>query len=213
MELLQHTHEPTLANLPSDRRPQDSDLELVRRAQAGEEVAFTELVQRYATRIQRHCMRHLANKCDAEDVTQIVFSNVYRHLNRFEPRFQFATWLFRIATNACIDHKRQTRRMMNRIEAAPTFSDGGAAVVAEWEHADNTYNPESEFRLVELQAAIAQALGTLSRAQRDAFELAEYEGLKYEEIAKRLDTSLGSVKSRIYNARIKLMAALEPYRL
>lgn len=212
MEMLSYAGQPAPIQPPAGSYADCDDLELVRWAQAGEEAAFSELVRRHSERVYRHCMRYLANESDADDVVQTVFSNMFRHLHRFEPRCKFSTWLYRIATNACIDHARHTRRMMDRIEPAPMRTDGGAAVIADWEHPDESYSPESEYNRRELQVALVKALETLSPVQREAFEMAELEGLKYEEIARRAGVSLGSVKSRIFNARRKLMAALESYR-
>lgn len=189
-----------------------TDMELVQLAKADRAEAFSEIIRRHRNRVAWHCRNYLNNDWDVEDVVQTVFMNAYRHLPRFEPRVLLITWLCRIATNACIDLLRKQSRepswaSITGGESIDQPADGG-----EFSHAVRTDNPEASRERKELGAAIWKAIHQLPRRQRQAFELREFEGLRYEQIATRLGISIGAVKSRLYYARQMLIEQLGELR-
>jgi len=188
------------------------DTDLVKLAKADQPEAFSEIIRRYRNRVAWHCRNYLGNDWDVEDVVQTVFLNAYRHLPRFEPRVLLITWLCRIATNACIDLLRKQSREPSWGSVTEGETADKPDHVAVFPHAVRTDDPQSAHERCELGAAIWAAIGQLPRRQREAFELREFEGLHYEQIAQRLNISVGAVKSRLYYARQMLIGELDGLR-
>lgn len=173
------------------------DLKLIDRFKIGDASAFEELVLKYQDRIYNLCRHMLGNAHDAEDAAQDVFIKAYRGLRKFQPNASLYTWLYRIATNTCIDYKRK-----------PFF----ASLFHHSEHSEETMidtpsdapSPERLYESKQMDRALWTSLGKLSAKLRSAIILKEIEGLSYEEIAEALDISIGTVKSRISRAREEL---------
>ena len=180
------------------------DLSIIDRFKNGDEAAFEELVLKYQDRIYNLCRHMLGNAHDAEDAAQDAFIKAYRNLKKFKPESSIYTWLYRIAVNTCIDHKRKPF-----FESIFRRSDTGAEMVIEYPSASPS--PEKEYESKQIQSAIEKALRKLSPKLRAVIVLKEMEGLSYEEIADTLDVSIGTVKSRISRARKKLQTLLKKF--
>jgi RNA polymerase sigma-70 factor (ECF subfamily) len=110
--------------------PTHVEATLIARAQAQDDTAFDQIVRLYADRIYNYVRRMVGNPQDAEDITQEVFLRAYQGLSQFDGRASFSTWLFRIATNLCIDHKRRQNR---RVQTVPYHRDEEDDEEGDWE--------------------------------------------------------------------------------
>jgi len=186
---------------------------LVRQAQAGNRPAFEELVRRYDRDVLRLALNLLRGSEDARDVYQEVFLRAYRNLSRFRFECSFYTWIYRIATNVCLDHLR--RKNTRREEQAPESPDADSAAPdffdRQTEHRAAA-NPERHFFGQELGRHITAALDGLSPRERMVFELKHYEGLKLRVIGDMLGTSEETVKNSLFRATRKLRASLDGVR-
>ncbi|HEV2616921.1 MAG TPA: sigma-70 family RNA polymerase sigma factor [Candidatus Acidoferrales bacterium] len=186
---------------------------LVRQAQAGNRPAFEELVRRYDRDVLRLALNLLRGSEDARDIYQEVFLRAYRNLSRFRFECSFYTWIYRIATNVCLDHLR--RKNTRREEQAPESADAEGAAPdffdQQMEHR-SAANPERHFFGQELGRQITAALGQLSPRERMVFELKHYEGLKLRVIGDMLGTSEETVKNSLFRATRKLRASLDGMR-
>lgn len=177
------------------------DEALVALARAGDASAREELFRRHREIAYRVAHRYLGRDQDAEDAVHDAFVKVLRHLDAFDGRSGFRTWLLRIVTNAALDAGRKRRRR-------PTLSldegDSGGFDVA----SDSDEDPSAGLHRADLRRTLDAALATLSPAIRSTFILRAEAGLSYEEIAACQDVPIGTVMSRLYYARQKLQACL-----
>lgn len=185
-----------------------TDLELVERAQHGDRDAFERLVNRYQHRVFNHVSRMVESPDDAADLTQDIFIKVFRSLNRFRGQASFQTWLYRVTANVCVDRHRRARRSPQL--ARPVETDAGPGE-AEPEVPDWDDNPERQMLTSELQQQVKLAILELSDKLRPVIVMHDLEGQSYEEIAAALQIPLGTVKSRLFNARAALKERLQPY--
>jgi len=180
----------------------------VERAKRGDQQAFGRLVDEYKDKIYSYVSRMLGDPYEAEDVTQEAFVRAYRSLPRFRGASSFHTWLYRIASNLAIDVVR--RRKRGDVAAfsldEPLESDDGEY---EREIADDTGSPEDASGTRETQVAVRRAIMELPEKLRDVMILYELQGETYEDIAEILDVPLGTVKSRLFNARGQLKDRLQ----
>jgi RNA polymerase sigma-70 factor, ECF subfamily len=181
------------------------DGELVRRILAGEDALFETLVRRYQVRVVSHVTRMVGSREDALDLSQEIFLKVFQALDRFNPAYKFSTWLFRIAGNAAIDHLRKRRPRTVPLEM-PDPEGGGASFQPEQK--SNSLDPYGELRNVERGQAIARAIQDLPADFRELIALRHFAGLSYEEIAEVKRMPLGTVKNKLFRARVVLKERL-----
>lgn len=181
-----------------------TDQELVRRAKAGDQDAFEQLVLDNQNRVYSLALRLSGDREEAADLAQEAFLKAWRSLPSFQGESSFATWVYRLTTNLCIDYLRRQRR---RQETAPSVSlddeESGWAEPADWEQ-----DPHRKLEASERGCALARGLEQLPEHQRRPLILRELSGLSYQEIAQALDLDLGTVKSRIARARLSLRKIL-----
>ncbi|HEX9304847.1 MAG TPA: sigma-70 family RNA polymerase sigma factor, partial [Thermoanaerobaculia bacterium] len=182
-----------------------SDQELVRRVLAGEESLFGALVRRYQARVVAHVARMVGRREDALDLAQEIFLKVFQALDRYNPEFKFSTWLFRIAGNAAIDHLRKRRPRTVPLEIADPESRTGVSSI---EHESPGLDPYGELRNVERGEAISKAIADLPLEFRELITLRHFGGLSYEEIARLKNMPLGTVKNKLFRARVVLKERL-----
>ena len=147
-------------------------------------------------------MHMLGNAHDAEDAAQETFLKAYRSFGDFKPNASFYTWLYRIAVNTCIDHKRKP--IWESI-----FRRNNKNEETEIDIPSDARCPEKLYESKQIASALHDALRNLPPKLRAVIVLREIEGLSYEEIAEALDMSMGTVKSRISRAREDLRTMLE----
>jgi RNA polymerase sigma-70 factor (ECF subfamily) len=163
-------------------------------AQAGDERAFRRLVEPYRHALEVHCYRMLGSAQDAEDLAQETLLRAWRALERFEPRVQFQTWLYRIATNACLD---ELERRPRRPEPVDPFPDRPSD-----ETASPTYDPAARYAIREgMELALLRAIQELPGRQRAVLIFRDVLGWTAPEVAELLESTVASVTSALQRAR------------
>jgi len=196
--------EPQTQTKSAEKTPQQSnkvtDLELVRRVQAGEKAAFDVLVLKYQHKIIKLVMRFLSDHSEAQDVAQDAFIKAYKALPKFRGDSAFYTWLYRIAVNTAKNY------LVSRGRRPRNYS-GVKMKSGEDDNFDpsmlltSTDTPDRLAMTAQLKEAIHNAISALPEDLRVAVSLREYEGMSYEDIAQVMDCPIGTVRSRIFRAR------------
>jgi len=188
-----------------------SDLALVERCRANDDAAFSEVVSRYKAKVYNYIYRMTGSSEDAEDLTQEVFIRMYTSIDSFRSQSSLNTWLFRIAGNLCIDRFRRGKNRTAAYSLDEPLSHGDGESDATREIADLTYEPHRLLENVEMAEQIQKALSQIPEKLRATLLLHDIEGLPYEEIAQVVGCPLGTVKSRLFNARMQLRQRLSGY--
>ncbi len=189
-----------------DATPADAaEAELLRRARAGDETAFGDLVKANYEAVFRRVAGILRNEHDARDVCQEVWITVWQSLADYRGDAKFSTWLYAVATRRAIDHTRKQRRWFARFLPFLTREETGETI----EPASPTLGPGDEAEGAERAARFERAIAALPEKHRAVLTMREVEGLSYEEIARQLDCRRGSVMSRLLNARRLLAQKLK----
>lgn len=187
-------------------REQLDDRALVARVLAGDRDRFTELVKRYEKRVINYVYRITHRYEDAHDLAQEIFVKVYLAIDRYDPKYQFSTWLFRIAQNSAIDALR--KKSVIEVPIARPADDENQK---EREFADGGVSPYRAMSNKQLGAAIERAVDDLPPDYRELIQLRHYAELSYEEIATMKKLPLGTVKNKLFRARNLLKDALDSY--
>jgi len=175
----------------------------------GEERAFTELVERYQTRLLNFIYRTIGDRDRAEDLVQEVFIRVHRHLHRFDRSKKFSTWVYTIASNLAKNELRNRSR--NPLVLFQTMQGDHDEEDRPLQFEDTTSRPDDLFRRRHLRELVEDTVAKLPEHHRQVFVLRELEGKSYEEIAEITSCNLGTVKSRLNRARTAFAAIIEPY--
>lgn len=187
-------------------REQLDDRALVARILEGDRDRFTELVKRYEKRVINYVYRITHRYEDAHDLTQEIFVKVFLALDRYDPKYQFSTWLFRIAQNSAIDALRK-----KSIAEVPLTRPSDDENTKEREFADDGISPYRALKNKQLSAAIDKAVTELPADYRELIQLRHYAELSYEEIASMKKLPLGTVKNKLFRARNLLKDVLDSY--
>jgi RNA polymerase sigma-70 factor (ECF subfamily) len=181
---------------------------LIHEAQHGDLEAFNRLVLAYQEALYNTALRILNDEDLAADATQEAFLSAFRSLNSFRGG-SFKAWLMRTVTNACYDElRRKQRRPTTPLE--PEGEDGDELETPRW-LADPGNSPEQELEQAEIEHAIQHCLQALPTDFRAVVVLADIQGLDYGEVAVSLRTPLGTVKSRLARARLRLRECLDAF--
>lgn len=186
---------------------QTSDEEIIEAVLNGRVELFGDLIDRYQGRLVNYLYRMLRNEEDAHDLAQEVFLKIYGALDRFDPKYRFSTWLFRVAQNAAIDQIRKRRLKLVSLHR-PEDGDGEGG---EWELPGGDPTPYQDARNVERGAAIRQAIDDLPWEYRELITLRHYGELSYDEIAILKEMPLGTVKNKLFRGRQMLKEKLSDY--
>ncbi len=183
-----------------------TDEELVAAILDGEAALYTDLVQRYQGRLVNYLNRFLGNVDESQELSQEVFLKVYRALDRYNPRYRFSTWLFRVAQNAAIDLLRK-----RRLKLVPMRGLGADGEIREREFPSEERDPYRVFRNLERRDAIGSAIDSLKDEYRELIQLRHFAEMTYEEIAEFKGMPLGTVKNKLFRGRRMLKARLAEY--
>lgn len=184
-----------------------TDEELVEAVLQGERERFGDLVERYQGRLVNHLYRLLRSVEDAHELAQEVFIKVYQALDRYDPRYRFSTWIFRVAQNAAIDQIRKRRIKMVSFEGRED-ADGE---VREWDPPSSERGPYGDLRNRERGGAIQRAIDNLPWEYRELIVLRHFGELSYDEIARLEEMPLGTVKNKLFRARQMLKEELADF--
>ncbi len=198
----------TLVASPERRQEADSDMQLVKRVQAGDVAAFDGLILKYRERLFGVLYNLTSNREDASDLAQEAFIKAFQSINRFQGQSAFFTWLYRIGINGALTHLRK-----NRLRSFFSFEK-----LHDEDHASEIINQLTDKKsadrsaiISELQEKLNEALQKLSIKHRTVVTLHEIDGLSHEEIAEVAGCSVGTVRSRLHYAKQLLQAELKPY--
>ena len=173
-----------------------NEKELIARLQARDEAAFEELIRQYEKKVYSLCARVCGNAEDAEEAAQDAFLALWRGIDRFRQESSLSTWIYRLASNACIDLMRRKKKGAGIV----SLDDEELFVDA----VDPAPQPHEEAERRETQRLLQEGLLSLPAEYRSILLLREIEGLSYSEISAALDLELGTVKSRISRGRTLL---------
>ena len=188
----------------------NSETELVERAREGDPLALTEIVETHQNRIYGVALRMCGNVQDAEETMQETFLSAIQALPRFEGRSQLSTWLYRIASNACLMRRRKEAGRARTVNEADSFDEDADNELPTY-FVDWSYLPDDVVLDRELQEFLERAILQLPPTLRLTFIWRELEGLSTAETAEALDISEGAVKVRLHRARLKLRELLSSY--
>lgn len=175
----------------AERRAEDD--RLVREVRAGDPDAFEALYRRHAATVFGLALRMLQNRADAEDLVQEIFLQAHDKLSSFEGRSAFGTWLYRLGVNRCLDHLRSRgAKEQSRTDPLTPALSGR--------------RPPGGTRRLELERAIAE----LPPSSRAAFLLHDVEGYGHKQVGDMLGIAVGTSKSLVHRARMKLRVRLDP---
>ncbi len=182
------------------------DYALVQAALSGDEKAFAKLLSRYKDAIFFMLLKMVNNKSDAEDLTLEAFGKAFKSLHQYSPSFAFSTWLFKIASNNCIDFLRKKRGLHVSIENSMETNENNEAPIKL-----KSKEPNPEEKLIRNQKAILLRIVVrrLKPRYRTLVELRYFREFSYEEIANELNLPLGTVKAQLFRAREMLFKIIE----
>jgi len=183
------------------------DEDLVAAVLAGDRDRFGDLVERYQGRLVNYLYRLLRNLDEAHELAQEVFLKVYQALDRYDSRYRFSTWLFRVAQNAAIDQIRRRRLKLVPIHRQEEGDEEGR----DWDLPGPERGPYRHLRNRERGEAIQQAIDGLPWEYRELIVLRHYGELSYEEIAGVKGMPLGTVKNKLFRGRQMLKEKLADY--
>jgi RNA polymerase sigma-70 factor (ECF subfamily) len=183
----------------------ETDMVLVRQAQAGDAAAFGHLVERYMRRAYFAALSLVGSREDALDLSQEAFARAYRSRDAIDPERPFYAWLYQILRRLCFNFLRDRRTRARVLASAGTWLADDAADRA-------APNPADAFEREERRRMVAAAIESLPAREREVLALKEFEGLSYKEIAALVGVPIGTVMSRLYAARKRLVQALEVER-
>jgi RNA polymerase sigma-70 factor (ECF subfamily) len=186
----------------------DPDVALMLRVQEGDQGAYRELFAKFAPKVLQYARRLVGSEARAEEVTQDVFVQVFRFRDRYRPDARFATWLYTIATNLCLNDLRRPERQL-RVDLWDRRDEPGdeGPQIADCEAVD----PETGAAARELARALDAAIAELPPKQRAALLLSRMDGLAYRDVGETLGISEGAVKALLFRATHALKARLREH--
>lgn len=175
-----------------------SEEELLNRCRAGDTAAFEQLISRYEKKVYTIAYRFIGNHDDASDLAQEALIKTFTALKTFRGESSFNTWLYHIVANVCRDELRRRKRYTVTSLDEPVVTEDGAV---ERQTVDYSQSPEKLYEEKETMAYIQKLIAELPLDYRLVLVMREFQSFSYEEIAGKLDCSLGTIKSRLNRAR------------
>ncbi len=206
---VQPVDEQKIAAVSASEERREEERVLMEKAKTGDGSAFDEMTRRYSERAYSVAYQMLASHDDARDLVQDAFLEVFRTLERFNTRYRFSTWLYRILINKCINYrKRESRRRMFSFPDYGTRNSGAGRQFLISNLPSSEKTPHEMLESDELRRSIMDALDTLSERHRTVVVLFDLEGLSHKQIAEILQCPEGTVMSRLHHGRLKLKRVL-----
>lgn len=175
------------------------DYHLVQAAQDGDQKAFAELLGYYKDAIYYMLLKMANNKSDAEDLTIEAFGKAFKNISLYTPSYAFSTWLFKIATNNCIDFLRKKKMLKKHVSIDKDLEDNdfdmGITLQA------TNPDPEENLIIKQKEKLLHTVINKLNPRYRKLIIMRYFEGLSYAEIAEQLDLPIGTVKARLFRSR------------
>jgi len=181
------------------------DMDLVEKARKGDQLAYGELLGRYRDAIYFMLLKMVNSPIDAEDLTIEAFGKAFKNIDQYTPNFAFSTWLFKIATNNCIDHIRKKRA--SHVSLDQTLDGEDSLLPSAMIQAD-TLDPELTMINKQKVKHMRNVVSKLKPRYRQLVELRYFKEFSYEEIATELDIPIGTVKAQLFRARELLLNIL-----
>ncbi|MEJ2038293.1 MAG: sigma-70 family RNA polymerase sigma factor [Desulfosarcinaceae bacterium] len=188
----------------------DPDIELMLRFKAGDQGAFRRLFDRHKGPMIQFCYRFCGHSGVAEELAQETFLRVYRAAARYRPKARFRTWLYRIATNVCLNEIRRPD-YRNRIETLEASDANQAAISSDAAASAGEDRPDVRLALEEQQQMVFKAIAQLPEDQRAALLLRVEQDFSYKEIGRQIGRTENHVKTLIHRGRCKLKQLLAAY--
>jgi RNA polymerase sigma factor (sigma-70 family) len=175
------------------------DYRLVKAAvEQGDQKAYALLMDRYRDSIYFMLLKMVNNKDDADDLTIEAFGKAFNKLHQYTPNYAFSTWLFKIASNNCIDFIRKKKKFVLSLDKPIEGTDGGEMT---FDVPSNTLDPEETYIKAQKVILMQGVVEKLKPRYRTLVELRYFKEYSYEEIARELDLPLGTVKAQLFRAR------------
>jgi len=191
---------------PEASKNTQEDRELVASAKKGDNKAFEALLKKYRKSVYYMLLKMIKNPDDAEDLTQEAFAKAFNSIDKFDATYAFSTWLFRIATNNCIDFIRKKRVQTVSIDQ-PMEGDDGSNI--RFDVKDENLDPNQTMLKKQRKKYLNMAIERLPEKYRTLVELRYFRELSYEEVAQELQIPLGTVKAQLFRARELLSQELK----
>jgi RNA polymerase sigma-70 factor (ECF subfamily) len=180
------------------------DFELVELAQKGDQSAYTQLMSRYKDAIYYMILKMINNTSDAEDLTIEAFGKAFRNIENYSPQFAFSTWLFKIASNNCIDYMRKKKTKQVSIHGtASDQQEQGDGINEETSLSFQSDLPDPEEAMIkeQKQKLMRELVKQLKPRYRQLIELRYFKEFSYDEISQELELPIGTVKAQLFRAR------------
>jgi len=172
------------------------DYELVLHAMDGDQKAYADLLGRYRDAIYFMLLKMVNNPSDAEDLTIEAFGKAFKNINQYTPNYAFSTWLFKIATNNCIDFIRKKKLNNISLDQSATHEDSAPMTIP-----TDTLDPEENMINQQKVILLRSVVAKLKPRYRKLIELRYFHEFSYEEISEELELPIGTVKAQLFRAR------------
>jgi RNA polymerase sigma-70 factor (ECF subfamily) len=172
------------------------DFKLVQKARQGDQQAYAELMGRYRDSIYYMLLKMVSNMSDAEDLMIEAFGKAFKNLDQYTPSFAFSTWLFKIATNNCIDFIRKRRTSTISIDQSSEDQETQSITIQ-----SDTPDPEEHMIIDQRIKLLRDVVSKLKPRYKNLVELRYFNEYSYEEISEKLDLPIGTVKAQLFRAR------------
>jgi RNA polymerase sigma-70 factor, ECF subfamily len=183
----------------------DEDTVLMQKVAKGDRNAFGELFDRHQASVVRFCHRLVGNPAEAEELAQDVFVKLYRSAHTYRPSARFKTFLFRVATNHCLNELRRPARKAEQVADRSDDGSGSDSI----DPLATELTPHHALEARDVERAVSRALKAMSERERAAFAMCRFEGMAYKDIAGALDASEAAVKSLIHRATLHVVRQLD----
>ena len=174
------------------------DLTLVEAAKSGDQLAYADLMDRYRESIYFMMLKMVKDTDDADDLTIEAFGKAFNRLGQYSPNFAFSTWLFKIASNNCIDFIRKKRIKVTSMDTGVVNDNGDVLKI---DTKSSTPNPEETFMKDQRVVHMRLLVSKLKPKYRELVEKRYFQEMSYDEIATEMNLPLGTVKAQLFRAR------------